>query len=94
MKHINIFFFILLNLFFKINTSKDWSEDQLADKWNLLAKDTLDNILNRKINKNIAKNLILFIGDGMGLGTVTAGRIRKGQLKGLFLKKHSLLKKI
>jgi alkaline phosphatase len=25
--------------------------------------------------------VILFLGDGMGLTTVTAGRIRKGQLK-------------
>ncbi|MFV0278975.1 MAG: alkaline phosphatase [Parahaliea sp.] len=29
-----------------------------------------------------AKNVILFVGDGMGISTVTAGRIRDGQLKG------------
>ena len=29
-----------------------------------------------------AKNLILFIGDGMGVGTVTAARILEGQLRG------------
>ena len=30
-----------------------------------------------------AKNIILFIGDGMGISTITAARIRKGQLAGL-----------
>ncbi|GFT41239.1 alkaline phosphatase, placental type [Nephila pilipes] len=30
----------------------------------------------------IAKNIILFIGDGMGLTTVTTARILKGQQKG------------
>jgi alkaline phosphatase len=29
-----------------------------------------------------AKNVILFVGDGMGIATVTAGRIREGQLRG------------
>lgn len=29
----------------------------------------------------IAKNIILFIGDGMSLGTITAARILKGQLE-------------
>ena len=33
-------------------------------------------------NYNIAKNLILFIGDGMGLTTVTSARILRGQKKG------------
>ena len=33
-------------------------------------------------NTNIAKNVILFVGDGMGLSTVTAARTLKGQLQG------------
>ncbi|PRD27878.1 UNVERIFIED_CONTAM: Alkaline phosphatase, tissue-nonspecific isozyme [Trichonephila clavipes] len=32
-------------------------------------------------NENIAKNLILFLGDGMGMTTVTSTRIYKGQKK-------------
>lgn len=32
--------------------------------------------------KGKAKNVILFIGDGMGISTLTTGRIREGQLKG------------
>ena len=30
----------------------------------------------------MAKNVILFLGDGMGISTVTAARIYKGQLNG------------
>ncbi len=33
-------------------------------------------------NKGSAKNIILFVGDGMGISTVTAARILDGQLKG------------
>ena len=34
------------------------------------------------INKNKAKNVILFIGDGMGISTLTAARILEGQVRG------------
>ncbi|XP_059178927.1 alkaline phosphatase, tissue-nonspecific isozyme-like, partial [Physella acuta] len=39
-------------------------------------------MVSRRHNKNLAKNVILFIGDGMGISTVTASRIRGGQLRG------------
>ncbi len=35
-----------------------------------------------KIRKGKAKNVILFIGDGMGISTLTAARILEGQLRG------------
>lgn len=35
--------------------------------------------LSKKRNTNIAKNVIIFIGDGMGVSTVTAARIFQGQ---------------
>ncbi|KAI1892496.1 hypothetical protein AGOR_G00134200 [Albula goreensis] len=51
--------------------------------WNSWAQRTLKNALTlQELNKNIAKNLILFLGDGMGIPTVTAARILKGQLSG------------
>jgi alkaline phosphatase len=34
-------------------------------------------------NTNRAKNVILFVGDGMGISTVTAGRIYEGQKRGV-----------
>lgn len=51
--------------------------------WNNWAQQTLENALKiQDLNKNIAKNLILFLGDGMGVPTVTAARILRGQLQG------------
>lgn len=51
--------------------------------WNAWAQRTLKNALTlQNLNKNRAKNLILFLGDGMGVSTVTAARILKGQLSG------------
>ncbi|CAL9704628.1 unnamed protein product [Knipowitschia caucasica] len=51
--------------------------------WNAWAQKTLKNALTlQDLNKNQAKNLILFLGDGMGVPTVTAARILKGQLSG------------
>ena len=37
-----------------------------------------------------AKNVILFIGDGMGISTITAGRIYDGQQRGLSGEEHQL----
>jgi hypothetical protein len=48
-------------------------EDETPDKWNKLAHETLAHHLNKRKNTRIAKNLILFVGDGMGITTITAG---------------------
>nr|XP_020469226.1 alkaline phosphatase, tissue-nonspecific isozyme isoform X1 [Monopterus albus]XP_020469301.1 alkaline phosphatase, tissue-nonspecific isozyme isoform X1 [Monopterus albus] len=50
--------------------------------WNEWAQETLKNALKLQPLNNKAKNLILFLGDGMGIPTVTAARILKGQLNG------------
>ncbi|XP_071840262.1 alkaline phosphatase, tissue-nonspecific isozyme-like isoform X3 [Apostichopus japonicus] len=56
---------------------------QTAAHWNTQALDTLMEALDRQeLNKNIAKNVVFFLGDGMGVSTVTAARILKGQLEG------------
>ncbi|XP_005996827.1 alkaline phosphatase, tissue-nonspecific isozyme [Latimeria chalumnae] len=49
--------------------------------WRQQAQGTLRNALNHQHNTNVAKNVVLFLGDGMGLATVTAARILKGQMK-------------
>ena len=41
-------------------------------------------------NKRLAKNIILFIGDGMGVSTVTAARILGGQRLGKPGEEHVL----
>lgn len=49
-----------------------------ADYWTKLATEELEEALKIKWNLGRAKNVILFIGDGMGPTTVTATRIYKG----------------
>lgn len=34
------------------------------------------------LNQAVAKNVIIFLGDGMSIPTITAARILKGQLQG------------
>ncbi|KAG8201790.1 hypothetical protein JTE90_027274 [Oedothorax gibbosus] len=50
--------------------------------WYQQAKSTLAKNLDDDRNYNVAKNLILFIGDGMGMTTVTTARILRGQKRG------------
>jgi alkaline phosphatase len=60
----------------------DWSIEENASFWNEQARLSIEEILQRRENTGIAKNVIMFLGDGMGVSTITAGRIRKGQMKG------------
>ena len=53
-----------------------------AHFWREQSQKVLKDALNRKFNTNVAKNVILFIGDGLGTSTVTAARILRGQLQG------------
>ncbi|XP_017879385.1 alkaline phosphatase 4-like [Ceratina calcarata] len=50
--------------------------------WLKSGQENLRRNLAYRNNENRAKNIIIFIGDGMGISTVTAGRIYKGQIKG------------
>ncbi|XP_060071407.1 alkaline phosphatase-like [Ylistrum balloti] len=49
--------------------------------WRNIAKEDLNRRINWKPNVGVAKNVIFFLGDGMGISTVTAARILKGQLQ-------------
>lgn len=42
------------------------------------------------LTRGAAKNVILFVGDGMGISTVTAARILEGQLNGKLGEEHNL----
>ncbi|XP_051934905.1 alkaline phosphatase, tissue-nonspecific isozyme [Hippocampus zosterae] len=56
-------------------------EEENPEFWRSQAKKTLQTALNRKHNTNVAKNILFFLGDGMGITTYTAARILKGQLQ-------------
>ena len=64
-----------------INCASDWSGDKDPQRWNDYAFDKIQANLKKRMNTNLAKNVILFLGDGMGISTITGGRIMKGQLK-------------
>jgi alkaline phosphatase len=50
--------------------------------WNQVGADTLQKLLQVEENTNKARNVIFFLGDGMGIPTITASRIYKGQKAG------------
>lgn len=53
-----------------------------GEEWFEQGQDALNEERVLKNNTRRAKNVILFVGDGMGVSTVTASRILEGQLKG------------
>ena len=64
----------------------------VAQDWFSAGQDTVQRNLElrNQASSGIAKNVILFIGDGMGISTVTAARIREGQLRGETGEENSL----
>lgn len=63
---------------------------QQGDVWYTDAKAALENAKKQKPIEGKAKNVILFIGDGMSVGTITAARIYAGQLQGKTGEENSL----
>ncbi|KAM8953079.1 intestinal-type alkaline phosphatase-like [Pelodytes ibericus] len=57
-------------------------EESNPDFWNNKMASAIDEALKLKPIEHRAKNLILFLGDGMGIPTVTATRILSGQQQG------------
>ncbi|GJQ80046.1 hypothetical protein Trydic_g19334 [Trypoxylus dichotomus] len=53
-----------------------------TDYWLDRGQATLGEKINRELNKNIAKNVIMFLGDGMSISTLKAARVWLGQSTG------------
>jgi alkaline phosphatase len=53
-----------------------------AVDWNAEGRDAIDRAKQLTNTRARARNVILFVGDGMGISTVTAARILQGQLRG------------
>lgn len=66
------------------------AEVEAPESWYQQGQQTLESALNLKPNNRLARNVILFIGDGMGISTITAARILAGQLQGKSGEEHSL----
>ncbi|CAG9788274.1 unnamed protein product [Diatraea saccharalis] len=67
--------FVVLSVLF---LSTSWSLRTDNQFWKDLAKKELEEALHTKWNLNAAKNVIIFVGDGMGPNTVTATRMYMG----------------
>ncbi len=53
-----------------------------AETWRRDGWNALERAKKTKLRKGKAKNVILFVGDGMGISTLTAARIFEGQMRG------------
>ena len=73
---------VLITFLFKIPTQCFVYFSVTPVDWNKEAQSTLKAALKRTPNTNVAKNVIFFLGDGMGISTVMAARVLKGQLMG------------
>uniref|UniRef100_A0A7N6C1X7 Alkaline phosphatase n=1 Tax=Anabas testudineus TaxID=64144 RepID=A0A7N6C1X7_ANATE len=62
-------------------TGRVFDSEENPEFWRSQAQKTLQSVLDRKLNTNVAKNILFFLGDGMGIATYTAARILKGQLQ-------------
>ncbi|XP_008050303.1 alkaline phosphatase, placental-like [Carlito syrichta] len=73
---------LLLGLGLQLSLGVNPVEEENPDFWNRKAAEALDVGSKLQSTRVAAKNLILFLGDGMGVSTVTAARILKGQMNG------------
>ena len=63
---------------------------QQDNEWFTSAQETLQQLLDRQENTNTARNIILFVADGNGVGTNYATRIYEGQQQGGLGDDHNL----
>lgn len=62
---------------------KGWTEsEETVTHWKDVGNEELEHAKKLPKIEKKAKNVILFMGDGMGLPTIIAGRIHKGHLNG------------
>jgi len=76
-----------LILFFSVTSAQvqplfPVKREESAATWRRDGWAAIERAKNEKIRKGKAKNIILFIGDGMGVSTLTAARILEGQMRG------------
>ncbi|XP_032336394.1 LOW QUALITY PROTEIN: intestinal-type alkaline phosphatase [Camelus ferus] len=73
---------LLLGLGLRLSIGVIPVEEETPAFWNRQAAQALDAAKKLQPIQTAAKNLIIFLGDGMGVPTVTATRILKGQMSG------------
>lgn len=65
-----------------MHNQEDYDHEKEPGYWDAQARQSLDAALRLRPLEHQAKNIILFLGDGMGVSTVSAARILRGQMEG------------
>ncbi len=66
------------------------AETESPQSWRTNGQQALEQAVALKPNTQLTRNIILFVGDGMGISTITAARILAGQLQGGSGEEHQL----
>ena len=66
----------------QVSTPFPVKRPESAETWKRDGWNAVEKAKKEKVRKGKAKNVILFIGDGMGVSTLTAARIFEGQMRG------------
>ncbi|XP_069991183.1 alkaline phosphatase-like [Penaeus vannamei] len=72
----------LAGAFGEVAYPSPFPQEKEAAYWYQLGKDDIHEALHRPKNEKVARNVILFLGDGLGITVGTASRILKGQRQG------------
>jgi len=73
--------------------SQTCSQDDIScfqENWSLNAQNELKKALNKKKQTGMARNIVMFLGDGMGPSTVTTARIYKSQTRNIRYSESSM----
>ncbi|XP_053671421.1 alkaline phosphatase-like [Anopheles nili] len=62
----------------KLPNGRITEQEQTIEYWRNQAKATVQKLLEKAENRNVAKNMIMFLGDGMSISTVAMARIYAG----------------
>jgi len=65
-----------------VGTGAGIAQAESPSQWYADGENAVETAKHLHANKHRAKNIILFVGDGMGISTTTAARILEGQLRG------------
>lgn len=82
MRRLVVLVCIMLSLRDSMALTKGSTDYEDMSFWMKSGQENLQRVLAYRDTKERAKNVIIFVGDGMGPSTITAGRILKGQMKG------------
>ncbi|XP_028394024.1 alkaline phosphatase-like [Dendronephthya gigantea] len=78
-----LFYIVAVAGFFTCVPADKIYDDQVKNQWFKDGNNLIKKNLGVKPNTNPAKNVIFFLGDGMGISTTTAARIFDGQSRGI-----------